>query len=110
MMEYLSFKIDKPKMCKQINAIKKDNKRQSCVYNAEYPPFAKKVVYKDTAISTDCKMVAGVVNEYEERMVQEFKNEYRLNRVMGGINEEEYSSLRNLRLIASTQTRKLTER
>lgn len=67
MMEYLSFKIDKPKMCKQINAIKKDNKRQSCVYNAEYPPFAKKVVYKDTAISTDRKTVAGVVNEYEER-------------------------------------------
>lgn len=43
----------------------------------------------------------------EEKLVKTFKKEYRLNRVAGGINGEENSSLRNLMLLSSTQKRKL---
>lgn len=45
------------------------------------------------------------LNTYEEKLVGEFKPEYRLNRVAGGLNSEENSGLRNLQLMASIQKR-----
>ena len=47
------------------------------------------------------------IDEEEKKLVNNFKKEYRLNRVAGGINGEENSSLRNLMLLSSTQERKL---
>ncbi len=47
------------------------------------------------------------IDKEEEKIVKKFKKEYRLNRVAGGINGEEDSSLRNLMLLSSIQERKL---
>ena len=43
----------------------------------------------------------------EEKYINEFKSDYRLNRVAGGINSEEHSAMRNLKLMATIQTRDL---
>lgn len=43
----------------------------------------------------------------EEKYIKEFKSDYRLNRVAGGINSEEYAAIRNLKLLATTQNRNL---
>ena len=43
----------------------------------------------------------------EEKYIKDFKPEYRLNRVAGGINSEEHSAMRNLKLISTMQTRNL---
>lgn len=43
----------------------------------------------------------------EEQYINEFKSEYRLNRVAGGINSEEHAVIRNLRLMGTIQTRDL---
>ena len=45
--------------------------------------------------------------EYEEKLVSSFKSDYRLNRVAGGINDEENSTIRNMKLLSSIQERKL---
>lgn len=45
--------------------------------------------------------------EYERKLVEEFKPEYRLNRIVGGLNADDDSELRNLKLMASIQKRKL---
>lgn len=45
------------------------------------------------------------IHEYEERMVREFKKDYRLNRVSGGINKESESEIRNLKLLSSIEKR-----
>lgn len=45
------------------------------------------------------------IDESEELYIKSFKNEYSLNRVDGGINGEECSSIRNLKLLASRKTR-----
>lgn len=47
------------------------------------------------------------IDEYERKIVGEFKSEYTLNRVSGGLNSEEDSAIRNLQLMAAIQTRKL---
>lgn len=47
------------------------------------------------------------LDEYEGKIVESFKPEYRLNRVAGGLNGEEYSAIRNLQLISSIQGRQL---
>lgn len=47
------------------------------------------------------------LDKYEGKMVSEFKSEYRLNRVAGGLNAEEEGSLRNLHLLSTIQKRKL---
>lgn len=43
----------------------------------------------------------------EEKYIKDFKPEYRLNRVAGGINSEEHSAMRNLKLMSTMQTRNL---
>ena len=45
------------------------------------------------------------IHEFEEIIVKKFKKEYRLNRVSGGLNGEEDSMLRNIKLVASIQER-----
>lgn len=47
------------------------------------------------------------LDDYERKLVDAFKPEYRLNRVAGGINGENDGIIRNLKLIASAQKRKL---
>ncbi len=47
------------------------------------------------------------LDDYERKLVDAFKPEYRLNRVAGGINGENNGMLRNLKLITSVQKRKL---
>lgn len=47
------------------------------------------------------------IHEYEEKIVEKFKKEYRLNRVCGGLNEEEHTAIRNMKLVSSIQERKL---
>ena len=47
------------------------------------------------------------IDEYEEKLVNEFKKEYRLNRVGGGLNDEEDLVLRNLKLSATIKQRNL---
>lgn len=47
------------------------------------------------------------LDEYEKKLVDEFKPEYRLNRVVGGLNAEENGAVRNLLLMSSVQKRKL---
>ncbi len=46
------------------------------------------------------------LNAYERKLVVEFKLKYRLNRISGGLNAEDDSELRNLKLMASMQKRK----
>ena len=43
----------------------------------------------------------------EDKYIKDFKPEYRLNRVAGGINSIEYSAMRNLKLMSTMQTRNL---
>lgn len=47
------------------------------------------------------------LDKYEGKLVGEFKSEYRLNRVAGGLNAEGDKALRNLQLMASVQERKM---
>lgn len=47
------------------------------------------------------------IDIYEEKFVNQFKSEYRLNRVAGGINSEQNPVIRNIKLIGSIQNRKL---
>lgn len=47
------------------------------------------------------------VDAFEEKVVSEFKKEYRLNRVAGGINGEYDSTIRNLKLLSTMQEREL---
>lgn len=47
------------------------------------------------------------IDEYEEKLVAEFKSDYRLNRVAGGLNAEGEQAARNLMLMGTVQERKL---
>lgn len=47
------------------------------------------------------------IDECEGKMVEEFKSDYRLNRVAGGLNAEGEQAARNLMLMGSVQERKL---
>ncbi|MBR6689098.1 MAG: GIY-YIG nuclease family protein [Clostridia bacterium] len=59
-----------------------------------------RIFYKE--LSSDKKIYL-----LEEKYINEFKSDYRLNRVAGGINSEDSSALRNLKLISTIQERKL---
>lgn len=59
-----------------------------------------RIFYKDLKWYQD-------VDEFEEKMVNDFKKEYRLNRVAGGINGEDDSAIRNLKLLSTRQEREL---
>ena len=47
------------------------------------------------------------INIYEEKLVNDFKKEYRLNRVSGGLNADEHPTIRNLKLLSTIQEREL---
>ena len=47
------------------------------------------------------------LDEFEAKVVAKFKPEYRLNRVAGGLNSEDDSTMRNMELLASMQKRNL---
>lgn len=47
------------------------------------------------------------IDEYEGKLVEGFKSDYRLNRVSGGLNAEGEQAARNLMLMGSVQERKL---
>lgn len=49
------------------------------------------------------------MHELESKLVSQFKPEYRLNRVAGGLNAEYDSTIRNLGLMASMQKRQLID-